>query len=355
MQMVDRLIILIWLASMPLLACADDVKLKPEVSEFIFEKVPFDECHASTILELTNGDLLAAWFGGRQEGDESVAIWLSRKNVGETWSAPTRMAHYEEVPTWNPVLFRDADNRIWLFFKVGPNEESWVGAYRISPDNGKTWGEVTYLPAGLLGPVRNKPILLSNGDILAGSSKEAGMRRGAKDPRPYWSWAAWAELSHDGGKTWTIHGPIVYPGVNFGVIQPTLWESAPGHIKMLLRSTELIGHICESASEDGGKTWTSVRTTSLPNPDSGIDAVRMKDGRIALVYNHTTDGRTPLNLAISADDGNTWGRPYVLEDSPGEYSYPAIIQSADGRLHITYTWKRLRIKHVVLNPMELPR
>ena len=124
---------------------------------------------------------------------------------------------------------------------------------------------------------------------------------------------------------------------------------------MLLRSTQLIGYICESTSTDGGKTWTPAKRTSLPNPNSGIDAVRMKDGRIALVYNHTKHGRTPLNLALSTDDGETWGFPYVLEGAPGEYSYPAIIQSGDGRLHITYTWKRQRIKHVVLEPNAIPR
>jgi len=337
------------------LAFAVEAKLKTKVSEFIFETAPFRQCHASTIVELVNGDLLAAWFGGQEEGDKSVAIWLSRKALGGAWSPPVKVASYTEVPCWNPVLFRDAKDVVWLFFKVGPNEESWVGAYRTSNDGGKTWSDTTYLPAGLLGPIRNKPILLSNSNILAGSSKEAGMRRGDSRPQPYWSWASWTELSEDGGKTWTIHGPIVYPGVNYGIIQPTLWESQPGHIKMLLRSTELIGYICESSSTDGGKTWTPVRPTSLPNPDSGIDAVRMKDGTIALVYNHTKHARTPLNLAISSDNGDTWGAPYVLEDAPGEFSYPAIIQSGDGMLHITYTWKRMRIKHVVINPDDIPK
>jgi hypothetical protein len=234
-------------------------------------------------------------------------------------------------------------------------EESWVGAYRTSLDGGKTWSEIVYLPAGLLGPVRNKPIILANGNILAGSSREAGMLRDESHPQPYWSLASWAELSEDGGKTWTIHGPIVYPGVNYGLIQPTLWESAPGHIEMLLRSTELIGYICESTSSDGGKTWSPAKQTSLPNPDSGIDAVRMNDGTIALVYNDTQHARSPLNLALSSDDGETWGSPYVLEDAPGEYSYPAIIQSRNGKLHITYTWKRKRIKHVVIDLNDIPR
>jgi len=355
MYILHRTLIVALLMSSNVVGVAAEAKLMPEVDEFIFEKAPFEHCHASTIVETANGDLLAAWFGGKGEGDKSVAIWLSRKPLGGQWSAPVAVAKYGEVPCWNPVLFRDANDVVWLFFKVGPDEESWVGAYRTSNDNGKSWGDITYLPAGLLGPIRNKPILLSNGNLVAGSSKEAGMRRGDENPQPYWSWAAWTEISEDGGKHWTTHGPITYPGVNYGVIQPTLWEISPGHLKMLLRSTELIGAICESTSDDGGKTWTAARPTSLPNPNSGIDAVRMTDGTIALVYNHTKHGRTPLNLAVSADNGNTWGSPYVLEDAPGEYSYPAIIQAKDGKLHITYTWKRLRIKHVVIDPARISK
>ncbi len=353
--MLPRALVVGSLMGLSAMGYAAEPNLKPDIDEFIFEKAPFQQCHASTIVELPYGDLLAAWFGGQREGDKSVAIWLSRKTLGGAWSAPVVVAGFSEVPCWNPVLFRDAKDVVWLFFKVGPDEESWVGAYRTSNDNGKNWSDITYLPAGLLGPIRNKPIILSNGDILAGSSKEAGMRRGDKNPQPYWSWAAWTELSEDGGKSWTIHGPITYPGVNYAVIQPTLWEIQPGHLKMLLRSTEFIGAICESTSDDGGRTWTPARPTSLPNPDSGIDAVRMRDGTIALVYNHTKHGRTPLNLAFSTDNGNTWGFPFVLEDAPGEYSYPAIIQAKDGKLHITYTWKRLRIKHVVIDPVNISK
>lgn len=355
MYILPRTLIAVLVMSSTVLGVAVEAKLKTDVDEFIFEKAPFEHCHASTIVETSNGDLLAAWFGGKGEGDKTVAIWLSRKFLGGPWSAPLVVARFSEVPCWNPVLFRDAKDVLWLFFKVGPDEESWVGAYRTSSDNGNTWGNITYLPAGLLGPIRNKPILLSNGNIVAGSSKEAGMRRGDENPQPYWSWAAWTEISEDGGKNWTIHGPITYPGVNYGVIQPTLWEISPGHLKMLLRSTELIGAICESTSDDWGKTWTPARRTSLPNPNSGIDAVRMTDGTIALVYNHTKHGRTPLNLAFSTDNGSTWESPYVLENAPGEYSYPAIIQSKDGKLHITYTWKRLRIKHVVIDPTRISK
>jgi predicted neuraminidase len=92
--------------------------------------------------------------------------------------------------------------------------------------------------------------------------------------------------------------------------------------------------------------------TELPNPNSGIDAVTLKDGRHLLVYNHTAKGRTPLNLAISPD-GTKWEAALVLESEPGEYSYPAIIQTRDGLVHITYTWKRQRVRHVVIDPAQL--
>jgi predicted neuraminidase len=110
--------------------------------------------------------------------------------------------------------------------------------------------------------------------------------------------------------------------------------------------------VFETWSADGGKTWTPLALTALPNPSAGTDAVTLSDGRHVLVYNHTPKGRTPLNLAVSRD-GRLWEAALVLENEPGEYSYPAVIQTPDGLIHTTYTWKRLRIKHVVLDPKRL--
>jgi predicted neuraminidase len=110
--------------------------------------------------------------------------------------------------------------------------------------------------------------------------------------------------------------------------------------------------IFETWSTDGGRTWSPIALTTLPNPNSGIDAVTLRDGRHLIVYNHTTQGRSPLNVALSRD-GKTWTPGLVLENDAGEYSYPAVIQSADGLVHITYTWQRQRIKHVVLDAAAL--
>lgn len=317
------------------------------LSEFIFTKAPFQQCHASTLVELPNGDLLAAWFGGEREGHESVAIWGARRRGG-SWSPPEELAREPGTPCWNPVLFRDRRDTIWLFYKVGPSPQAWTGAYRTSSD-GRAWSQATYLPAGLLGPIKNKPIILSNGDIVAGTSVES-----------HRAWAAWVEISSDQGRTWSKYGPITVPGQNYGIIQPTLWEGKPGHLKMLVRATKQIGYLCEASSNDAGRTWSPAKPTALPNPNSGIDAVRTKDGTIALVYNHTNGGRTPLNIAFSIDDpprriddAISWSAPLVLENEPGEYSYPAIIQTKDDMLHISYTWRRRRIKHVVIDPKAI--
>lgn len=321
--------------------------------EFIFTEAPFAGAHASTIVELGDGSLLSAWFAGRQEGDNSVEIWTSRRTGHSGWSTPEVVTDFPNMPCWNPVLFRDAE-KLWLFFKIGPSPREWIGAYRTSTDGGQTWSDVEYMPAGQLGPIRNKPIVLSNGDILAGTSVEAGYEGGTPAEAPYRSWAAWIERSPDGGETWHKHGPVTVPGENYGVIQPTLWETDEGNVQMLLRSTDRIGRIAESLSTDGGKTWSPARPTELPNPNSGIDAVKLTDGRVVLVYNHTESGRSPIHLAVSDDDGRSWRDPLILEEGEGEFSYPAVIQASDGTIHITYTWKRRRIRHLTVEPSELP-
>jgi len=304
-------------------------------SEFIFERAPFASCHASTIVETAEGDLLAAWFGGADEGAKDVAIWMARLSGGK-WSEPQPVAREAGVPTWNPVLFRGRDNRLWLFYKFGPSPETWTGAYKISSDGGRTWTAATPLPAGLLGPIKNKPIRLADGDIVAGTSVES-----------FRSWTAWIERSSDEGKMWTKHGPIVIPGEPFGLIQPTLVELAPEHLRAFMRSRQ--GFIYMADSSDGGRAWSPARPTTLPNPNAGIDCVRLADGRVLMVYNHSNRERTPLNVAVSSDGGETWTAVATLEDQPGEFSYPAVIQSSNGDIHITYTWKRKRIKHSVIS------
>jgi predicted neuraminidase len=310
-------------------------------SELIFPLGRFGGAHASTIVETRDG-LLAAWFAGTQEGASDVGIWASRR-AGSSWNAPTEVAtgvqsDGKRYPCWNPVLFRLPDSRIALFYKVGPSPQEWSGMVRYSRDDGRTWSDAVRLPDGVLGPIKDKPVRLSDGTIVAGSSVESPA-----------GWRVHFERSTDGGATWTVvHPPASAPEIN--AIQPSILLYPGGRVQAVGRSQEK--HIFETWSGDGGKSWSPLTLTSLPNPNSGIDAVTLADGRQLVVYNHTTQGRSPLNVAVSAD-GKTWEAALVLEDAPGEYSYPAIIQTSDGLVHVTYTWKRQTIKHVVIDPMKL--
>ncbi len=310
------------------------------MSEFIFERAPFASCHASTISEIKGG-LAAAWFGGTREGDRDVGIWFSSHD-GKKWSDPIEIANGDgengkrRFPCWNPVLFQPMNGPLLLFYKVGPNPAQWWGMMMTSGDRGATWSKSRRLPEGFLGPIKNKPVEMPDGTLLCPSSTEHS------------GWRIHLERTADLGETWTKTGPL-NDGRDFAVIQPTILLHPSGRLQLLCRSRQ--GRISECWSMDGGKTWEEMRETTLPNPNSGIDAVTLKDGRLLLVYNPVSQGRTPLAVGLS-EDCESWSTAVILEDGPGEYSYPAVIQSSDGLVHITYTWKRQRIKHVVLDPKE---
>jgi predicted neuraminidase len=232
-----------------------------------------------------------------------------------------------------------------LFYKVGPNPDTWWGLARTSTDEGRTWSPAIKLPDGILGPIRAKPVELSQGTILAGSSTEhdgwiVHMERYSGD---------WSAASLASAGAWQKTQPL-NTKTEFAAIQPAILVHSPTSLQILCRSRQQV--IVESWSQDGGQTWSPMKATPLPNPSAGIDAVRLADGRFLLIYNPTATGRAKLDLAISSD-GKSWKRAAVLEDSSGEYSYPAIIQARDGRIHATYTWRREKIKHVVIDPKRL--
>lgn len=311
--------------------------------EFIYETAPFPSCHASTIVETPKG-LVTAWFGGTAERDPDVGIWVSLEENGK-WTTPVEVANGiqkigKRMPTWNPVLFQLPGKELLLFYKVGPNPREWWGELKRSFDHGKTWSAAERLPDGIVGPIKNKSVLLKDGSILSPSSSEDN------------GWRVHFEMSKDQGKTWS-RTDVINDGKEFSAIQPSVLFLKNGTLKILCRSQN--GFILSSESKDQGKTWSALQATDLPNPNSGTDAVTLKDGRHVLVYNHVTKNsiewggkRSPLNVVIS-DDAEHWKEIAVLENEPKkEFSYPAIIQTKDGKIHITYTWKRQKIKHVVL-------
>lgn len=323
------------------------------LEEFVFEDAPFRECHASTICQTSRG-LVTAWFGGTKEGKDDVGIWSSYHD-GQAWTRPSNVADGIQhsglrYPCWNPVLYQPpGDAPTLLFFKVGPNPRQWWGEMMVSYDRGRTFVERRRLPEGIDGPVRCKPILLGDQTtLLCGSSTE------------YDGWRVHFEsIGLTDGKpqgVWNRVGPI-NDATAFNAIQPTFLRHDDGRLQVLCRTKE--GVIATSFSSDQGATWSKMEATSLPNPNSGIDAVNLADGRHLLIYNHLGSGKTGwgrrglLNLAIS-EDGVTWKKAGDLEREQGaEFSYPAMIQTPDGLVHISYTWKRDRIKHLVVDPADL--
>ena len=324
-------------------------------SEFIYEHAPYPQCHASTIAEVAPGKLVAAWFGGTRERAPDVGIWVARQEDGH-WLEPVEVANGLQsdgtrYPTWNPVLFQPPKGPLVLFYKVGPSPNEWWGMMMTSPDGGKTWSKPRRLPSGVLGPIKNKPVLLTDGAWLCPSSTESTNA----------GWQLHFELSRDAGNTWEIVGPVDKGKDRaFDAIQPSVLFHRDGRLQALCRTRN--GTIATTWSKDGGKTWSALEAVGLPNPNSGIDAITLADGRQLLVYNHSappperpTKGvRYPLDVALSSD-GVNWQHLLTLESEPCEngYAYPAVIQTSDGLVHITYTWDRQRIKHVVLDPTEL--
>ena len=330
-------------------------------SEFIYDTGPYPQIHATTIAETPAG-LVAAWFGGTHEKNPDVGIWVSRQIDGR-WTPSVEVANGVQYtlsdgtvvrhPTWNPVLFQPKDGPLMLFYKAGPTPQTWWGMLITSTDHGQTWEQPHRLPEGILGPVKNKPVALADGSILCPTSEESpAAKKGDKE-----TWTVHFERTRDFGRTWERTPPL-HDGQAIQAIQPSVLFLGGGKLLALGRSRQ--DRVFEILSEDGGKTWGEMTLGSLPNNNSGTDAVTLKDGRHLIIYNHIggTPGkwggkRTPLNLAASTDGAKSWQAALVLENEPGEYSYPAIIQTRDGLVHITYTWKRQKVKHVVVDPLKL--
>jgi predicted neuraminidase len=332
------------LTALPAVALPDQPALVS--SGFVFEEAPFPGCHASTIVETAPGQMLAAWFGGTAEGKADVGVWTAHLSEN-TWSKPVEVANGiqpdgNRFPCWNPVLFRPKDGPLMLFYKVGPSPTRWWGMVRTSTNGGKTWSDARRLPEGIAGPIKNKPIQLPDGSLLSGSSDE-GLQNGP-------SWQIHFEHGSADGSGWK-RIEVPQPPGSPNAIQPSILQHTDGRLQALGRTRE--GHLFSTFSTDQGKSWQTPALLQLPNPNSGTDAITLKDGRHLLIYNHTAKGRSPLNLAISRN-GTDWEAALVLEEEAGkEFSYPAIIQAADGSVHATYTWKRKRIKHAVIDPARI--
>jgi predicted neuraminidase len=316
------------------------------------------QCHASTVCR-ADEHFVVAWFQGDHEGAANSQIWLTTGDDGG-WSAP-RVVSNDLAPCWNPVLHVQRSGSVLLFFKVGQSISTWRTYLTKSVDGGLNWslpaplhpGEPNGAGAGR-GPVRTPPARLRSGRVLAGASTEVW------DDPPRWD--AFVDISDDDGLSWRRTADIVldhdaFPGA--GIIQPTLWQTATGEVRLLARSTA--GYLVGSSSVDDGETWRPGVLTHVPNNNSSICACSTGDETVYLAHNPASGdwaSRAQLLVSRSGDGGDTW-RPWVmleaLSGSTGEsyrpaqsgvvttgvseFSYPCLIATPGG-LAVTYTWQR---------------
>lgn len=339
-------LLLVLIIPLIILSCRQEITEKwlIERQEFIYpdENKPTPECHASTVESFDNR-IWAAWFGGVHERHPNVGIWISHNDNG-IWSQPVEIAtgfvsEEERYPLWNPVLWNFNEEKLFLFYKIGPSPSTWWGMYMVSADKGKTWSEARRIPDPFVGPIKNKPVLLDNGKLLCPSSSEHD------------GWRTHFELFDPVTETWETFVEPPQQG-DFSSIQPTVYQHKDGSLQALTRTKE--GVMAETWSSDMGKSWTKLEAGTLPNNNSGFDGVTLNDGSFLMVYNptgksdeHWGGARYPLVVGIS-EDGKEWEQIITLEHGPGEFSYPAVIQSPDGKVHITYTHNRLKVAYVVL-------
>jgi predicted neuraminidase len=313
--------------------------------EFIADSSPTPQCHASTIAE-SRGHVVAAWFGGEYERHPGVGIWVAQRD-SNGWSRPMEAANGlqddgSRYPCWNPVLFQPVHGPLMLFYKVGPSPSTWWGVLTTSSDGGRTWAHPGRLPDGVLGPIKNKPVECPEGVIVCPSSTEDH------------GWQVRCETTTDQGITWRVSEALNDTSA-VEAIQPSFVRNGESGVLAFGRTKQERMFVMRSS--DCGATWSPMRFSSLPNPNSGLDAVGLHSGPILLVYNHAAGsherwdaGREVLNVALSVD-GEHWRKVITLEQEPGsEFSYPAAIQTADGLVHVTYTWKRSKIAHVIIDP-----
>jgi predicted neuraminidase len=351
---------------------ADDKPLYE--AELVFPLHP-QHNHAPGIVECPNGDLLVSWYRGSGERSaDDVAVYGARRKAGSgKWGDAFLMADTPGFPDCNTTMFIDRDGKLWLFWPViiANSWESCLTHYRVSSDyqNGgaprwewqgiiplkprdfeevmlrefaawkKQVGEAKKVPVDLsdeyikkkvgdkllsrLGwQPRCKPTVLSTGRILLplySDTYSAGIMA----------------ISDDGGKTWTASQPLA----GFGSIQPSVLERKDGTLVAYMRENGVFKKVRVAESKDRGETWGTVGMIDLPNPGSGLDAVRLASGNWLLVYNDTVKGRASLAVSLSDDEGKTWKWTRHLEKADaGSFHYPAVIQAKDGTIHVVYSY-----------------
>lgn len=323
--------------------------------EFINPDPGLERVHVGSICEMTDGTLFACWYGGTREGARDTVIYLAMRAPGEaiSWSKPrgivNRKSATKELQRFvnkvgNSIIFADSEDRLWLIY-VTITVGGWSGSslnVKISHDYGMTWTKSQRLT---LSPffnvselVRNNPLPMRGGGFLIPIYHECL----GKFPEILWIRAGQADQKIIFRKTRMAGGR--------SFIQPSVVGYDSRVAKAFYRSCSDDKAVGMAITSDTGTTWSEPLNLGLPNPDSALSALLVSEGRTLLAFNDSEHGRENLRLAISYDGGANWKRVAEIENNPGEeFSYPYMIRGMDGQIHLVYTWRRKRIKHVVFN------
>lgn len=325
-------------------AAALFLALAPAQAEIVTERIFGPEVptgpykHPASICALDNGDLLLVYYGGEGEYAQSTAVFLSRLPAGgKRWSEPRAVARDPFRSTGNGVCWQDPSGRVWLFYVIRFGE-TWSTsrmAAKVSEDRGHTWPDPGLLSLEEGWMVRGKPIVLSSGRWLLPVYHEVGGDRERVEPET----SSFFLIRDPGQSGWRPSGRIRSKNGN---LQPAPVELDPGHVLAFCRrgggyGPEERGFIVAAESRDGGLTWSEGRDTDLPNPNSAVELIRLRSGRLLLIYNPSMHRRTPLTAALSEDGGRTWPWRRNLAEGEDSFAYPSAVETPDGLIHVVYT------------------
>jgi predicted neuraminidase len=322
---------------------------------------------------MRNGDLLVSWYrgSGERKADDVAVYGARRPRQQEKWSEPFLMVDTPGFPDGNTAMFIDDHRRLWLFWPIvlANTWESCITSYRVAgryeaggPPKWDWQGQVLLKPEGfaddllkaLEARLKTLPAPAEMTNRIEGFrqtitnklSQRLGWQprckptvlRSGRIVLPLYSdtySVSIMALSDDAGRTWFASRPLA----GFGNIQPAVLQKKDGSLVAYMRENGPLDRIRVAESRDDGVTWGPVGTTDLPNPGSGLDALRLANGHWLLIYNDTAKGRNQLAVTLSDDEGKSWQWTRHIEKQPaGQFHYPAIIQSRDGMLHAVYSY-----------------
>jgi predicted neuraminidase len=307
--------------------------------------------HPACMTELNNGDLYLVYYGGAGEYAVDTAVFGSRKKHGTTqWSPPEPIARDPFRSVGNAVVWEAPDGVVWLFYVVRYGR-TWSTSriqLKVSHDHAQTWSDASVLSLEEGDMVRNRPIVLSSGDYLLPFYHETGHDTEATGPDSVSFFMRYHPATH----TWSRTGPIRSKNGN---IQPAVVQLGEKNLIAYCRrggdyDPKTIGYIVRAESRDGGQTWSEGKDSSFPNPNAAVELLKLKSGRLLLIYNDSMTRRTPLSVAISPDEDRTWPFKRNICEGDKDFGYPSAFQARDGQIHLVYTSdRRTVVNHAVFD------